>query len=150
MARSFDDKVGAAVGQLSHRLAWVARRRVNSRVGAQPFGYVATELHRVDDDDARAHADGSRGRNEADGPSARDHYRLRSVGRAIAQDRIEAAGERLDQGAFSVIDRIRQLVEPFGPGGEILPVCSVHREAEMVDALGRSDHTLADDTVTDP
>ena len=148
MARRLDDKVGPAVGQLPHRLAWIARRRVNGRVGAQPFGDVATQRHRVDDDHARAHADGSRRRNETDGPSARDHDRLGSVGRAIAQDRIEAAGERLDQRAFRVIDRIRQLVEPFGPGGEILAVCAVHREAEMMDTLGRLDHALADDAVT--
>ena len=70
-----------------------------------------------------------------------------AFGAAVAQDRIEAAGERLDQRALGVIDRIRQLVEPFRAGGEILAVGAVHREAEMVDALGRLDHAFADDAI---
>ncbi len=127
--------------------AGFAGQWIDGRVCAQPFGDVATQGHGVDHDHARAHANGRRRRNETDGPSARDHDRLGSVGRAIAKNRIEAAGERLDQRAFRIVDRIRQLVEPFGSGSEILPVGAIHGEAEVVDSLRRSDHALANHAI---
>ena len=130
-----------------HRLGRIPGRWIDGRICAQPFGDVATQWHRVDDDHARAHADRRRGGDETDGPSARDHDRLGSVGRAIAKDRVEAAGEWFDQGAFRIVNRIRQLVEPFGSGGEILPVGAIHGEAEVVDALRRPDHALANHAI---
>ena len=147
MAGRLDDKVAAAVRQLPHRLDRVAGRRINGRIGAQPFGDVPAQRHRIDDDHPGAHADRRRRRNQTDRSAARDHHRLGGVGRAIAQDSVVAAGERFDQGAFRVIDRIRQLVQPLGARGKILAVGAVHREAEMVDALRRLDHAFADHAI---
>ena len=122
-------------------------RRVDSRVGAQTLGDVAAQRHGVDDDHPRAHADRRRRRHQTDGASARDDDGLGGVGPAVAQDRVEAAGEGLDQRALRVVHRIRQLVQPLRPGREIFAVGAVHREAEMVDALGRVDHAFADHAV---
>ena len=131
-----------------HRLDRVARGGVNGRVGAQALSDVrgasgtgSTTITRAPMPMAAAADD------EADGAAARDHDGLRSVGSAVPQHGIVAAGERLDQRAFGVVHGVGQLVQPFGARGEIFAVGAIHREAEVVDALGRVDDALADDAV---
>ena len=85
MARRLDNEVGAAFGQLLHRLDGIAGDGVDGRVGAEALGDVAPQRHGIDDDHPRAHADRGGGGDEADGAAAGDDDGLGRVGAAVAQ-----------------------------------------------------------------
>src|SRR5262249_29287829 len=136
-----------AAGQPQPLGARVARARIDSDIDPDFLGRRTTQRQRVDQDYARVHAPGGRGRAQADIAAAGDDHGFGRIGAAVCLDCIVPAGERLDQRAGPEAHSLGQLVQPFGAGLEQLRIGAIDAEPEMIDLLATLDHAFADHAV---
>ena len=145
MARSLHDEISPLPArQLHDGLDRTARTRVNHLGGPELQRGLTTMANRIDDDNACTHADGRGRRDQTDGAATRDDDGLAGIRAARSPHGVEAAGEGLDKRGGAVIDRIRQLVQPFRTDGEVFAVRAIQGEAEMMDTIRQPDYAFAD------